>query len=138
MGRYVAFFCIGLSRKEQSSKISLHCLFFLQAMDMDEEQLQETCLELIDRTASLTFESGAFLKIRKETLEKIVQRSTLEIDEKDVYEACLLWAEDICSDRGIQVTLKDTKRYILFLVTEKAHMSWHGFSVSDCGGYPLV
>ncbi len=72
---------------------------------MGEQKLEESCLTLIDRTASAALQSDALRHVSKKTLERIVERDTLETDESCVYEACVAWAEQNCKKNGIQVGL---------------------------------
>lgn len=49
------------------------------------------------------FQSSSFTQIGRKSLEKIIERDTLELDEIEVYEACLRWAEAECRKQMIKV-----------------------------------
>ena len=79
-----------------------------------ENNLEEKCLHLLDETAEDALKSEAFTKITLSTVEKILKRDTLNIEEIDVYKACLNWAEAECKRQKIEVTIKQTS-LILYL-----------------------
>ena len=72
---------------------------------MDEDDLERNCLHVIDGSATAAFKSEAFTGITQATLEKIVRRDTLNIEEIDVYKACVNWAEAECNRQNLAVNI---------------------------------
>ena len=72
---------------------------------MDEDDLERNCLHVIDDSATEAFKSEAFNGIAQATLEKIVRRDTLNIEEIDVYKACVNWAEAECNRQNLEVNI---------------------------------
>ena len=70
---------------------------------MDENSLEEKCLKLIDDTASDALKSEAFTLINISTIERILKRDTLNIEEIDVYKGCICWAQAECNRQHIEV-----------------------------------
>lgn len=70
---------------------------------MDENDLEDKCLNLLDKSAEDALNSEAFTKLSLSTVEKILTRDTLSIDEMDVYKACLRWAEEECMRQDVEV-----------------------------------
>ena len=70
---------------------------------MGETNLEDKCFELLDELAMDALKSEAFNKITLSTVEKILRRDTLNIDEKDVFKACVNWAEAECNRQLIEV-----------------------------------
>ena len=55
---------------------------------MGENNLEEKCLELLDELAEGALKSEAFTKITLSTVERILKRDTLNIEEVEAYKAC--------------------------------------------------
>ena len=68
-----------------------------------EAELQEKCLQLIDEYASDTIKSQGFTQMTRHTLEIIMKRDTLDLDELDVYKGCIRWANSECGRQHIEV-----------------------------------
>ena len=85
---------------------------------MGESNLEEKCLELLDELAHDALKSEVFTKITSSTVERILQRDTLNIEEMDVYKACVRWAEAECNRQLIEVSVM------------------HGLSMAD-PGFPV-
>ena len=68
-----------------------------------EKELEEKCLHLIDETADEALKSEAFSQVNRDTVSKIVQRDTLDVEEIRIYQASISWAEAECCRQGIQV-----------------------------------
>ena len=71
---------------------------------MGERELEEKCLSLIDESATETIKSEAFSRISSKTIEKIVKRDTLDVDELQVFKACVKWAEVECHRQKMEVS----------------------------------
>ena len=70
---------------------------------MSENGLEEKFLSLIDESAMETLKSEEFTEVSRKTMERIIKRDTLSIDEIDVYHACMSWEEVECAKQDIQV-----------------------------------
>ncbi len=75
----------------------------IQANYIGDNVVQEQCLQLIDMNATEALASTTCQNITHNTLKKIISRSTLNIEEIDVWRACLVWAENECQRQGRQV-----------------------------------
>ena len=71
---------------------------------MGERELEEKCFALIDETATDTLKSEAFSQVSSKTIKKIVKRDTLVVEELQVFQACLKWAEAECLRQQIKVS----------------------------------
>ena len=71
---------------------------------MGEDDLEEKCLQVSDESTKDAFNSETFTTITFERLEKIVKRDTLNVEEIDIYRACVCWAEAECNRQNLQVT----------------------------------
>ena len=58
---------------------------------------------MIDDHAALTLHSDEFKTLKRETVEKIISRDTLDVKEVDVWLGCLAWAEEECKRQNKQV-----------------------------------
>ena len=76
----------------------------LQAALFSEHDLEKRCLDLLDDSALETLESEGFTEINKVTVQKIIDRDSLCIEEMDVYNACVRWAEAECKRQDIDVS----------------------------------
>ena len=72
---------------------------------MGESDLEDKCLELLDELAVDALKSEAFTKITCSTVDKIVKRDTLNVDEIEVYKACVNWAEAECNRQLIEASV---------------------------------
>ena len=72
---------------------------------MGENSLEEKCLDLLDSNAQNALRSEAFSKIKLSTVERILQRDTLNVEEIHIYNACIRWAKAECDRQLIEVDL---------------------------------
>ena len=70
---------------------------------MGENNLEEKCLYLLDESAEDALKSEAFTKVTLPTVERILKRETLNIEEVDVYKACVNWADAECNRQLMEV-----------------------------------
>ncbi len=63
---------------------------------MGNAEIEERCLELIDENAEEALDSDGFENLTLDTVKTIVSRDTLDINELDVWQACLRWAKAEC------------------------------------------
>lgn len=88
------------------------CIILTQSILFDEEELAKRCLELIDEYAAEVFVSEDFLNLEQKTLNLLLDRDTLRIDEKKVFDAVNLWSEFQCRKKEI-VPNPENKREVL-------------------------
>jgi len=72
------------------------CLILKQSIHFDEMDLVEKCLMFIDECAEEVFGSEDFFSLDQRTLNLLLARDTLKIEEKDVFSAVNQWSEDQC------------------------------------------
>ncbi len=72
---------------------------------MDDSEIEQKCLELIDENGKKTLKSEGFRMLKHEIVRKIISRDRLEINEVDVWLACLDWASAECTRQGKQVNI---------------------------------
>ena len=70
---------------------------------MAERDIENMCLELLDESAEDALKSEAFTKITRSTVKRILKRDSLNVEELDIYKACVRWAEAECNRQMIEV-----------------------------------
>lgn len=75
-----------------------------QAVLLNEEQLQERCLDIIDCRTTQVLDSRSFNDISKDLLKLVLARDTLWAEEIDIFKAVLRWAERECKRSSLQST----------------------------------
>ncbi|XP_055348173.1 BTB/POZ domain-containing protein 6-B-like [Paramacrobiotus metropolitanus] len=97
-----------------------NCLAVLQTgIDSHADKIVQRCLGFIDRSADTVIASEVFAVIGKEMLVMILQRSTLSVEEHDVYLAIERWALSACSSDNLEPTAANRRGMLgeaLFLV----------------------
>jgi hypothetical protein len=73
-----------------------------QAIQFDENKLEEKCWDFIDLKANEVVASDGFSDINQATLVELVKREPLNVEEVDLFEAVLKWSEAECSRKGIE------------------------------------
>ena len=73
---------------------------------MGENTIEEKCLDVVDNLAEDVLKSDEFSEITLSTVERILNRDTLNAGEVDVYKACIRWAEAECNRQLIEVNHK--------------------------------
>ena len=58
---------------------------------------------MIDEHAQKAFESEGLTQLTRTTLEMVLSRDTLEVEELDVYNACIRWANAECQRLHLEV-----------------------------------
>ena len=76
------------------------CLLLSHSRLFDEPELIQRCLDVIDSQAGEAFQSDSFTEIDYKTLEQILGREYLRVEEKVVYAAATRWAEAECLRQG--------------------------------------
>ena len=95
------------------------CLILTQAIMFDEEDLMEKCLKLIDRQTQEVFESEGFLHLDQRTLNLVLARDTLDIEEHLVFQAVERWALTECGSQNLETSPENKRKVLgeaLFLV----------------------
>ncbi|EDO38551.1 predicted protein [Nematostella vectensis] len=88
-------------------------LFVLpEAMEIQDENLQRHCWELVDETTEEVVMSDAFLSVTRELLCDILDRDELMIKELELFKAVDRWAEQQTSSEGLGVD-GESKRNVL-------------------------
>ena len=80
-----------------------------QAIQFDEENLESKCWVLIDHKTSKVIASDAFVDINQATLEKLLKRESLRVQEVDLFKAVLKWSEVECSRKEIQTNVNNKR-----------------------------
>ena len=80
-----------------------------QALQFDEKNLENKCLELIDSKTSEAAASEAFTGINEATLAHILKRDSLNVKEVDLFKVVLKWSEAKCSRKGIEANAKNKR-----------------------------
>ena len=86
------------------------CSALENAVQMNEEDLEEKALEYIDERTEECLRSPLFKQISHETLCRILQRDTLNADEVDIFRACLEWAGARCLEEGVPVSVDKIRK----------------------------
>ena len=72
------------------------CVLLYQSRLFDEAELMQHCLDVIDSQGKEALQSDSFTDIDYQTLELILSRDTLCVEETIVYAATIRWAEAEC------------------------------------------
>ncbi|CAB4043601.1 BTB POZ domain-containing 6 isoform X2 [Paramuricea clavata] len=80
-----------------------------QAIQFDENKLEEKCWDLIDLKTSEAVASDGFYDINQATLVELVKREPLNVEEVDLFKAVLKWSEAECSRKGIEANAKNKR-----------------------------
>eukprot|EP00112_Aurelia_sp_Birch-Aquarium-sp1_P007955 Seg1869.4 transcript_id=Seg1869.4/GoldUCD/mRNA.D3Y31 product="BTB/POZ domain-containing protein 6" protein_id=Seg1869.4/GoldUCD/D3Y31 len=75
-----------------------------QAILLNEEQLQERCLDIIDCRTTQVLDSCSFTDISRDLLKSVLARDTLWAEEIDIFKAVLRWAEKECKRSNLEIT----------------------------------
>ena len=75
----------------------------IQASLFGETELQEKCLGMTDKYALEAFESTSFTELMRDSLQMVMRRDNLEVEELDVFNACIHWAEAECQRLHLEV-----------------------------------
>ena len=76
------------------------CLLLSHSRLFEEPELMQRCLDVIDSQALQTLQSDSFTGIDYQTLEQILGRDNLRVDETIVFTAAVRWAEAECTRQG--------------------------------------
>ncbi|KAL9973118.1 hypothetical protein ACROYT_G019533 [Oculina patagonica] len=79
----------------------------------ENKDLLSECWELIDKDTDEALKSEEFLAIGRSLLEELVQRSTLNIREVDLFSAVDCWAKEECKRLNLSLDGTGVKRQIL-------------------------
>ena len=118
-----------LLRRTQPEKAFL---FVEKFLDLKAEALAEMCLSIIDALPDKYFASKHFLNIKRETLDVLIKRNTLDYNEADIFKAVLKWADHQCSLKNLETTranrrmvLSDAIYFIRFLLMNQSEFATH-------------
>ncbi|XP_055349191.1 BTB/POZ domain-containing protein 2-like [Paramacrobiotus metropolitanus] len=90
-----------------------NCLLIIQkAEEMNAPAVVKKCLELIDTCGAEILLSDGFWTVKRTTLEMILKRDTLTVNEKDVFEAVKRWAKHACAAAGLEVSAKTCRELL--------------------------
>ena len=76
------------------------CLLLSHSHLFDETKLAQRCWYVIDTQTEDVFQSDDFTDIDHKTLQEILVRETLDVDETKVFDAAKRWAEAECLRQG--------------------------------------
>lgn len=88
-----------LEKKLNASNV---CSFLSEGQLFSEEDLAERCWELVDAQAEKVLQSDGFLAADYETVRQIISRSSLNVNEKTVYDRAVEWAKEECKRRELE------------------------------------
>ena len=95
---HLAEICVEhLEKKVEPNNV---CLLLSQSHLFDETELMQRCWDVIDTQTEDVFQSDDFTDIDHKTLQEILGRQTLCIDETKVFAAAKQWAEAECLRQG--------------------------------------
>ncbi|CAB4037887.1 BTB POZ domain-containing 6-like [Paramuricea clavata] len=80
-----------------------------QAIQFDENKLEEKCWDFIDLKTSEAVASDGFSDINQSTLVQFLKREPLNVEEVDLFKAVLKWSEAECSRKGIEANAKNKR-----------------------------
>ena len=80
-----------------------------QAILLNEEQLQERCLDIIDCRTTQVLDSRSFNDISRDLLKSVLARDTLWAEEIDIFKAVLRWAEAECRRSDLECTASNLR-----------------------------
>ncbi|XP_075968265.1 BTB/POZ domain-containing protein 6-B-like isoform X1 [Anarhichas minor] len=104
---------------ETSLEAKNACVLLSQSRLFEEPELTQRCWEVIDAQAELALRSEGFCEIDLPTLEIILQRESLNIQEVQIFQAVLSWAAAECRRRGLPVSPRNQRAVLgkaLYLV----------------------
>lgn len=91
--------CVDFLKKNISIENAL--ILLSQARLFDEAQLAAQCLEVIDKNALYALQTPELLDIDLDTLMSILKRDTLGVREIKLWQTCIAWAKNKCSNQNI-------------------------------------
>ncbi|XP_055350073.1 BTB/POZ domain-containing protein 6-like [Paramacrobiotus metropolitanus] len=78
-----------------------NCLTYLEkATKWHADDIVKLCFTVADAYTKVAFESPQFVSVSRETLQKLLQRSTLRVDENTVYIAVERWCVEACKQNN--------------------------------------
>ena len=95
------------------------CLLLSHSRLFDETELTQHCFDVIDSQTKEALQADSFTDIDYQTLELILRRDTLCVEETVVFAAARRWAEVECSRQGHPVTPEQCREVLgdaLYLV----------------------
>ena len=95
---YLAELCV--EHLEEEVEPSNVCLLLSQSHLFYETELMQRCWDVIDTRTKEVFQSDDFTDIDHKTLQEILGRQTLCVDETKVFDAAKRWAEAECLRQG--------------------------------------
>ncbi|KAH7702132.1 BTB/POZ domain-containing protein 6-A [Aphelenchoides avenae] len=93
-------------------------LQFLPVSELFDE-LQDKCIEVVDKNAVAVLASKEFLKLSASLLSRLLSRDTLEIGEMAVYNRAIDWAKERIREEGKSVSpgaIRKTLGNLLYLI----------------------
>ncbi|XP_070705344.1 BTB/POZ domain-containing protein 6-B-like [Pempheris klunzingeri] len=94
---------------ETSLEAKNACVLLSQSRLFEEPELTQRCWEVIDAQAELALRSDSFCEVDAPTLEIILQRDSLNVQEAVVFQAALSWAVAECRRLGLTVTARNRR-----------------------------
>lgn len=86
------------------------CTLYTKAQKV--EEVKNVAYSFIEDEAKGVFKSEGFMKLNKECIKQILCSDQLNIDEIELFSACMLWCKAECKRRELEETI-DNKKYIL-------------------------
>ena len=81
-----------------------------QAIQFDENDLQDRCWKIVSMNTLECINSKAFCYIGSYTLNTLLKRQTLAIAEVDLFKAVLKWTDNECARQGINIEVNKMAR----------------------------
>lgn len=95
LARECVMFIDGNMNPAQSIDVLRH------AREVNEKTLETACWEMIDHNAETISEDECFLRIEKEFLLSFIERSSLHIEETQLFHAINRWAVQRCKENNL-------------------------------------
>ena len=81
-----------------------------QAMQFDEMKLESKCWDIVSKKTEECLNSEAFCNIELRTLNTLLKKRSLKVNEVDLFKAVLKWVDRECARQGINIEEDKTLR----------------------------
>ena len=81
-----------------------------QAMQFDEKKLEAKCWDIVSKETLECIKDKEFCNIKFKTLNTLLKKRSLQINEVDLFKAVLTWVDSECARKGIKIEENKTSR----------------------------
>lgn len=103
---------------EESILVENVFIILEKAILFHKNHLEQKCWQLIDEKTSTAIASDSFVHIEKATLEQLVKRKVLNIEEIALFKAVVNWSQEECSRKNIEVNAKNMREVLGDIIYE--------------------